>query len=75
MHNNSNQNSKSFSNLGSSYLHKNYEFGSYEAKTFVAGTEKFTVNEIEVFTTDRNLLKNYVLETIFLHIILFSLLN
>lgn len=71
MHNNSNQNSISFSNLGSSYLHKNYEFGSYEAKAFVAGTEKFTVNEIEVFTADRNLLKNYVLKTMYFFVYYF----
>ena len=37
------------SDLGSSYNHPQYPYGSIEAKTFLAGSYKFQVKEIEVF--------------------------
>jgi hypothetical protein len=39
----------SYSNLGQSYLHLAYRYGSSEAKLLFAGAYKFQVNEIEVF--------------------------
>jgi len=48
--NNSNINSDSNSNLGGSYKHPDYEKDSNEAKSFLAGSHKFKVSEIEVFT-------------------------
>lgn len=49
----SNLNSKSYSNLGSSYSHPIYKYDSNEAKQFLAGTENFTVYDIEVYIKDR----------------------
>ena len=40
---------KSWSDLGYSYSHPQYEHETYEAKTFLAGTEWFQLDEIEVF--------------------------
>ena len=48
--NNSNINSESYSDLGSSYIHPNYSWGTYQAQTFLAGFKNFRVFEIEVFT-------------------------
>jgi len=39
----------SYSNLGSSYIHPDYAKGSNEAKSFLAGSTKFKVLEIEVY--------------------------
>ena len=52
IHNNSNMNTNSFSNLGvtgSVYKHPEYAENSAEAKSFLAGSEKFKVLEIEVY--------------------------
>ena len=46
---NSNENTFSFSNLGSTYTHPEYSYGSEKAKTILAGTYNFQVQEIEVF--------------------------
>ena len=48
--NDSNKNSNSKSNLGSSYTHPQYAYKSAEAKSFLAGSEYFQVSEIEVFS-------------------------
>ena len=48
--NNSNINSDSKSNLGESYKHPDYDYGSNEAKSFLAGSYNFKVLEIEVYT-------------------------
>jgi hypothetical protein len=40
---------KSRSGLGSSYKHTQYTFGTNRAKTFLAGSYKFQLDEIEVF--------------------------
>jgi hypothetical protein len=46
----SNTNSSSYSNLGNSYTHPDYAYGSNEAKSFLAGSHTFQVSEIEVYT-------------------------
>jgi hypothetical protein len=46
----SNTNTNSNSNLGSSYVHPDYVYGSNEAKSFLAGSFNFQVSEIEVYT-------------------------
>jgi hypothetical protein len=46
----SNSNTNSRSNLGHSYTHPNYAYESNEAKSFLAGSCKFQISEIEVFT-------------------------
>jgi len=46
----SNINTASYSNLGNSYTHPNYIFGSNEARSFLAGSFNFQVSEIEVYT-------------------------
>lgn len=51
---NSNINFKSYSNLGKNYKHPIYSYESYEAKTFLAGTEYFSILDIEVYVKDRN---------------------
>jgi len=38
------------SNLGNSYVHPNYSYGSNKAQSFLAGSYKFKVAEIEVYT-------------------------
>ena len=45
----SNANAHSQSNLGSSYKHPQYAFGTTEAKSFIAGSEYFQLSEIEVY--------------------------
>ena len=44
-----NVNQTSYSNLGHIYLHPKYAYGSAEAKSFLAGSFKFQISEIEVF--------------------------
>jgi len=46
----SNTNATSCSNLGLSYIHPNFKYGSDEAKSFLAGSHNFIVSEIEVYT-------------------------
>jgi hypothetical protein len=46
----SNINTTSYSNLGLSYIHPDYVFGSDKARSFLAGSYKFQVSEIEVYT-------------------------
>ena len=41
---------KSWSNLGYSYTHPQFEFECFEAKSFLAGSFCFTVRDIEVFS-------------------------
>jgi hypothetical protein len=48
--NKSNINTKSSSNLGLSYTHPNYTYGSNEAQSFLAGSYNFQVSEMEVYT-------------------------
>ena len=45
----SNTNIQSFSNLGATYTHPDYPYGSEKAKTILAGARYFQVQEIEVF--------------------------
>ena len=45
----SNINKNSYSNLGYTYSHPEYPYGSDKAKTILAGTYNFQVEEIEVF--------------------------
>jgi hypothetical protein len=47
--NNSNTTIDSYSDLGSDYNHPQYGYGTNEAKTFLAGTEWFQLDEIEVY--------------------------
>jgi hypothetical protein len=46
----SNTSASSYSNLGNSYTYPDYIKGSNEAKSFLAGSFRFKVSEIEVFT-------------------------
>jgi hypothetical protein len=46
---NSNQNTNSISNLGRTYTHPEYPYGSEKAQTILTGTYNFQVQEIEVF--------------------------
>jgi hypothetical protein len=46
----SNTNEKSYSNLGISYIHPEYQYGTDEAESFLAGSRNFQVSEIEVYT-------------------------
>ena len=39
----------SYSDLSVSYKHPQYEYGTNEAQTFLAGSKDFQVDEIEVF--------------------------
>ena len=39
----------SVSNLGQTYRHPQYEEGTYEARTFLAGSHVFQLDEIEVY--------------------------
>jgi len=48
----SNSKSDSKSNLGFSYEHNDFEYGSKETKIFLAGSFKFQVDEIEVYRKD-----------------------
>ena len=45
----SNINATSSSNLGLSYIHPNFNYRSDEVKSFLAGSHKFKVSEIEVY--------------------------
>ena len=47
--NNANATMDSISNLGRTYKHPQYEFETDEAETFLAGTEWFQLDEIEVY--------------------------
>jgi hypothetical protein len=47
--NNANTTRGSFSNLGHSYKHPQYAFGTNEAQSFLAGSHKFKLDEIEVY--------------------------
>ena len=49
---NSNTNNNNSSDLGYCYSHPQYVFGSDEAKSFLAGSEKFLATEIEIFTKE-----------------------
>jgi hypothetical protein len=71
--NNSNSNKKSFSNLGSYYKHPNYRDDSIETKTFFAGTEKFTVRELEVYTISKNSKNNAIKFSYYFFNYIFSL--
>jgi hypothetical protein len=46
---NANSNENSFANLGNNFKHLEYECYSEEAESFLAGSEKFRLNEIEVY--------------------------
>jgi len=46
----SNVNTDSYSNLGFSFTHPDYAYESNEAKSFLAGSSKFQVSEIEVYS-------------------------
>jgi hypothetical protein len=47
--NNANITMNSFSNLGDCYSHPQYAYGTNEAKTFLAGSFRFQLDEIEVY--------------------------
>ena len=47
--NNANTTMDSYSRLGSNYIHPHYAFGTNEAKTFLAGSHDFQLDEIEVY--------------------------
>ena len=47
--NDCNVNTKSYSNLGHSYESNGYAYKSKEARSYLAGSYKFKVLEIEVF--------------------------
>jgi hypothetical protein len=47
--NNANTTADSFSNLGFSYKHPQYEHSTNKAKTFLAGSQNFQLYEIEVY--------------------------
>lgn len=49
---NSNSNTSSFSNLGSTFKHPEFSFGTKKAKTILAGSYEFQVDEIEVFRNE-----------------------
>jgi hypothetical protein len=46
---NSNLNTASYSNLGGSFKHPEFEYNSNEARTFLAGSYNFQITEIEVY--------------------------
>ncbi len=46
----SNLTTYSYSNLGCSFTHPDYAYESNEAKSFLAGSSKFQVSEIEVYS-------------------------
>ena len=47
--NNANTTIDSYSKLGDSFSHPQYEFGTKEADTFLAGSKYFQSDEIEVY--------------------------
>jgi len=50
--NDCNLNTDSFSNIGKTYTNNSFIYNSNEAKSFMAGSFKFLVNEIEVYTKE-----------------------
>jgi len=50
--NDSNTSNSSYSNIGVSYKHPNYGYGSNKAKSFLAGSYNFRTKEIEVYTKE-----------------------
>ena len=50
--NNAHTSMESCSNLGSTYKHSDYDLGTHEAKSFLAGSYKFQLSEIEVYLKD-----------------------
>ena len=46
---NSNTNSRSYSNFGHTYKHPDYQYGSTEAQSILAGSFKFQTVEIEIY--------------------------
>ena len=59
----------SYSELGHTYSHPEYEEGTNEAKTFLAGSRNFQLDEIEVY--EKN--KKNVLFQIFYFVFYFKL--
>ena len=47
--NDSNANQNCYSNLGLTYHHPKYAYGSVEAESFLTGSYKFQITEIEIF--------------------------
>jgi hypothetical protein len=47
--NNANTTMHSHSELGSSYTHPQYAYETNEANTFLAGSHKFQLDEIEIY--------------------------
>ena len=47
--NNADKTSGSYSYLGRTYKHPQYEYGTNEAKSFLAGSHMFKLDEIEVY--------------------------
>jgi hypothetical protein len=47
--NDANTTMDSYSNLGYSYTHPQYEYGTNEVKSFLAGSNYFQLDEIEVY--------------------------
>jgi hypothetical protein len=45
----SNTNTESYSDLGDTYQHPNYQYKSNEARSFLAGSRNFSTSEIEVY--------------------------
>ena len=57
---NANKTNGSYSNLGSSYKHPQYAYGTNEAKSFLAGSVNFVLSEIEVYQKEWNENFSYV---------------
>jgi len=51
--NNSNTSNGSYSELGGSYKHPNYAYGSNKARSFLAGCYNFLTTEIEIYTKNK----------------------
>jgi hypothetical protein len=47
--NNSNTTMNSYSDLGDSFKHPQYRYGTNEVKSFLAGSYRFQLDEIEVY--------------------------
>ena len=52
IHDNSNINNRSYSNLGKIYKHPQYKYRSIEAQHFLAGSRQFKLSEIEVYAKE-----------------------
>jgi hypothetical protein len=50
--NNANSRTSSYSNLGLTYSHPEYEYESNEAKSFLAGSYYFQLSKIEIYKID-----------------------